>query len=122
MTQQAYFIPEGEGAKAAFDTEWAAVEARLKKILPLKDANGAVVDKGTKVLSIDFSKAADALYDAPDNAGLVARFFEVVTRKDSNMTVEQLLSRPSGEVTRWRRMGNRISLLQNALVLHMNSK
>ena len=121
MSKYEYFIPESAGSYEAFDAEWLPVEARLKKILPLKDVNGQMVSLQTKLLSIDFSKVAEALTDAPDTAGLTTRFFAAVQKKNDAMTVEQLLSRPNAELTRWRKMGNRIVLLPNALVLHVNS-
>lgn len=117
-----YFIPESEGGRAAFETEWAPVEARLKKLLPLKDVSGNPVTENNLVVDVDFSGVADALNGAKDETGLVKRFTAEVEKKGGwEMTVGELLKRPSGELTRWRKMGNRLTLLPNALVLHFNS-
>jgi len=114
-----YYVGETAEGIAAFAADWAAVEARLRKILPLMDTNGKVVKPDTWVVNVDFSNAADALKGAPDDTGMVARFLNEVKKKGPRMTVHDLLCRPVGELTRWRKMGNRITLLPNALILHL---
>ena len=119
-----YFIPESFGGSAAFEAEWQPVEERLRQILPLTDITGAVVGYETLVAHIDFSKVADCLRGEPDKTDLVARFLAEVEKKsprNRDMTVKDLLARPTAELTRWRRMGNRLTLLPNALVLHINA-
>lgn len=119
-----YFIPESFGGTAAFEAEWQPVAERLKEVLPLTDITGEVVGYDTVVVNIDFSKVADCLRGEPDQTDLVGRFMAEVERKsprNRDMTVKDLLSRPSAELTRWRRMGNRLTLLPNSLVLHLNS-
>ena len=119
MSKQDYFIPEST-PRAAFDAEWLPVEARLKKILPLLDMNGAKVELHTQISCIDFSLVANCLTGEPDKTSLAERFTTTAEKKDASMTVEDLLARPSGELTRWRKMGNRVVLIPNALVLHIN--
>jgi hypothetical protein len=120
MTKQDYFIPDSM-TRAEFDVQWLPVEARLKKILPLKTESGAAVDENSEVLGIDLFPVADCLTGLPDETGLIERFYKMVEKKNPEMTVGELLARPAGEITRWRKMGNRIVLIPNALVLHMNS-
>jgi hypothetical protein len=117
----AYFVPESDGGRAAFEAEWPEVEARIKEILPLTDDSGKVVNYNTLVTDIDFSGVADCLLGAPDKTDLVQRFFDMVEKKNGAMTVQDLLQRPAAELTRWRKMGNRLTLLPNAVVLHVNS-
>ncbi len=119
MSKQDYFVPENM-TRAEFDAEWKPIEARLKKILPLRDENGEAVEAHTQLLCIDLSAAADCLTGEADKTGLVERFFDAVEKKGGTMTVEQLLARPAAELSRWRKMGNRVVLLPNALVLHVN--
>ena len=114
-------MPESAEGKAAFAAEWPEVEARLQKILPLLDVNGETVNGDTWVVNVDFSKVADALNGKPDITGLATRFLAEVRKKNGRMVVSDLLRRPAAELLRWRKMGNRIALLPNALVLHMNS-
>lgn len=122
MSKYEYFKPDSAEAKAAFDAQWPPIEARLKKLLPLTDDEGKPVQLHTQIICIDFSKVADAHTGQQDTAGLTERFMAMVEKKDGAMTVEKLLARDAAELTRWRKMGNSVTLFPNALVLHMNSK
>jgi hypothetical protein len=115
-----YYMSDSPESKAAFALEWPPVEARLRKILPLLDLNGKPVQADTWVVNVDFSKVAQALNDAPDTTGMVERFLNEVRKKAPRMMVQDLLRRPAAEITRWRKMGNKVTLLPNALILHMN--
>lgn len=117
-----YIMGETAEAKSAFTLEWAPVEERLRKILPLLDVNGKPVTQDTWVAHVDFAKVANALTGAADTTGLVTRFLNEVSKKAPKMTVKDLLRRPAAELMRWRKMGNRITLLPNALVLHLNEQ
>lgn len=116
-----YKIGETEEAKAAFAEEWAPVEERLRKILPLLDVNGKPVREDTWVVNVDFSAVADALTGEADKNEMARRFVAEVRKKNPRMAVSDLLRRPSAELMRWRKMGNRVALMPNALVLHLNS-
>ena len=118
-----YIMPDSPSGKAAFLANWPEVEARIKKILPLYDASGGTVTPDSLVLDVDFTGVADALKNAPDETGMIERFFAEVEKKspDGPMTVGELLTRPAGELTRWRKMGNNLILLPNALVVHLNN-
>jgi hypothetical protein len=120
MTKQkhSYFIPESETAQANFKTEWEQVETDLSSIMPLMDNEGEIVGYETLVTDIDFSEIAEVLPDAPED--MLERFMAEVKKKNPKMTAKDLLARPAAELTRWRKMGNRITLFPNALVLHMN--
>lgn len=119
MSKYDYFIPESM-TREEFEAEWKPVAERLKKIFPLRDLSGAPVQMHTQIESIDFAPVADCLTGSADKTGLAKRFVEMAEKKDNFMSVESLLGRPSGEVTRWRKMGNRIALMPNALVLWVN--
>lgn len=119
MSKYDYFIPESM-TREEFEAEWKPVAARLKKIFPLKDQSGKEIGLHTQIAFIDFAPVADCLTGEKDKTGLAERFIAAAEKKDAYMTVESLLKRPAGEVTRWRKMGNRIALIPNALVLGMN--
>jgi hypothetical protein len=118
MTKQKheYFI--SENGKDIFKTEWEQIEADLTSIMPLKDIEGEIVGYETLVTDIDFSEVAEVLPDAPED--MLQRFIAEVKKKNPKMTAKDLLARPAAELTRWRKMGNRLTLFPNALVLHMN--
>lgn len=116
-----YKMPETAEGQAAFLAEWKPVEERLLQLLPLLDVNGRVVRADTWVVNVDFSKVVEALNAAPDKTGMADRFINEVRKKNGKMAVSDLLRCPAAELMRWRKMGNRVALLPNALVLHMNS-
>jgi hypothetical protein len=118
MTKHEYFI--SENGKAAFDAEWPQIEGDLESILPLVDNEGEPVEYGTLVVDVDFSEVAEVIPDAPED--MAERFIAEVKKKNAKMTVKELLERPAAELTRWRKMGNRVTLFPNALALHMNLK
>ena len=120
IKKQDYFIPANNDN---FASDWKLVKERLKKVMPLKDHDGNIVGYETAVFNVDFTAVADCLKGEPDETGIIQQFMEAVEKKsseDKDMTVKELLSRPAGELTRWRNMRNRVALLPNALVMHMN--
>ena len=122
MSKRPYIVNDTPEAQAAFAAEWPPIEERLRKIMPLVDLTGRTVQEDTWVVNVDFSKVAEAYTGAPDTTGMVERFINEVKKKAPKMAVSDLLRRPAGELTRWRKMGNKVTLLPNALVLHVNTK